>query len=131
MSFRLTLETGYSPESCSRVHINYMNLAVHSCPHLPNIHLGHHQMVLLVHRLVFVYIDDYCGAEANSEDAWRSYRGLTELLMSLGLYLSYEKCYSPRTTLVWIGVEFNTLNMTMQIDPKKVAEVHALVCSWL
>ena len=88
-------------------------------------------MVLLVHRLVFVYIDDYCGAEANSEDAWRSYRGLTELLMSLGLYLSYEKCYSPRTTLVWIGVEFNTLNMTMQIDPKKVAEVHALVFSWL
>ena len=88
-------------------------------------------MVLLVHRLVFVYIYDYCGAMGNSEDAWRSYRGLTELLMSLGLDLSYEKCYSPRTTLAWIGVELNTLNMTMRIDPKKVAEVHALVCSWL
>ena len=36
-------------------------------------------------HMVFVYIDDFCRASGSSESAWAAYRGLTELIMSLGL----------------------------------------------
>ena len=71
------------------------------------------------------------GAEGDSDAPWAAYNRLIEFLFSLELDLSYDKCLDPRTELTWIGVTFNTVNLTMKICEQKVEEVCDIIKSWL
>ena len=67
------------------------------------------------------YIDDTIGA-ALPQDAWTHYHHLLDLMSQLGLDAAQDKCEGPTTRITWIGVLFDTIRLTMAIDPAKVEE---------
>ena len=67
------------------------------------------------------YIDDTIGA-ALPQDAWTHYHHLLHLMSQLGLDAAQDKCEGPTTRITWIGVLFDTIRLTMAIDPAKVEE---------
>ena len=75
------------------------------------------------------YIDDTIGA-ALPQAAWAHYHHLLDLMAQLGLEAAPEKCEGPTTIITWIGVVFDTLQLTMAIDPSKVEEARTF-CSEL
>ena len=82
-------------------------------------------------RPVFAYIDDVIGWASNRKTAWIYFQENRLLMKELGLAEAAGKATPPDTTVVWIGVKFDTLKMTMEIPPEKRAEVLQEVTVWL
>ena len=76
------------------------------------------------------YSDDLGGAESTKARADLSYKKIADLFTELGLAESKDKACSPSTCMVYLGVEFNTINMTMSVPPDKLAEVKDEVERW-
>ena len=68
------------------------------------------------------YIDDYGGAEipAKSREAFDA---LGHLLLDLGLQSSPDKDSPPSTSMVFLGVAFNTVDMTMSVTPARLSDL--------
>ena len=67
------------------------------------------------------YIDDTAAA-ALPLLALDQYHFMLGLMEELGLIPALNKCVPPSTTLTWIGVTYNSLDMTMAIASHKVRE---------
>ena len=67
------------------------------------------------------YIDDTAGG-ALQDVAERHYNALIDCISNLGLQAALEKCAPPSTRMMWVGVVFDTVEMTMTIDPERVEE---------
>ena len=65
------------------------------------------------------YIDDTVAA-ALPDVADDQYTGLLRLMAVLGLMAAPHKSVPPCFQLIWIGVLFNTLAMSMSIDPARI-----------
>ena len=76
------------------------------------------------------YSDDLGGAERDRERAEESFRRLGKLLSELGLVESADKARAPSTTMVYLGVQFDTNDMTMSVPPEKMAEIKTEIESW-
>ena len=76
------------------------------------------------------YCDDLGGAESSKERADSSFICLGSLLAELGLAESVEKARAPSTEMVYLGVQFNSLTMTMSVPPDKLAEVKEEIERW-
>ena len=70
------------------------------------------------------YIDDTSGL-AWPEVAMLHYETLISTIVRLGLQPALDKCAAPATVMVWIGVTFDTIKMTMAIVPEKIDEALA------
>ena len=68
------------------------------------------------------YIDDFGGAESPSK-ATMAFETLEELFSILGLVSSPEKDCPPSTCMVFLGVQFNTIDMTMSVTPDRLLEL--------
>jgi hypothetical protein len=77
------------------------------------------------------YIDDFIGANPSLELANQAYARSISLCEELGLDLNTEKSVSPTTQITWIGVVYNTVNMSMRIPPQVIADTLELVQGWL
>ena len=68
------------------------------------------------------YIDDFGGAEipAKSDTAFDT---LGRLLLDLGLQSSPDKDSPPSTSMVFLGVLFNTANMTISVTPDRLTDL--------
>ena len=67
------------------------------------------------------YIDDTAGASV-PDLAQEHYQALLDLMEELGLDGAPHKSVSPTTCLLWIGVWFDSVRMSMSIDRARVAE---------
>ena len=76
------------------------------------------------------YIDDTVAA-ALPDVADEQYTGLLMLMAVLGLMAAPHKSVPPCFQLIWIGVLFNTLAMSMSIDPARIAEAVTLCMAFL
>ena len=76
------------------------------------------------------YVDDSAGG-ATLDKAWGHYEALLALMKELGLDAAPHKSSPPSTFLLWIGVIFNSLTMTMAIDPHKIEEARELCFRFL
>ena len=76
------------------------------------------------------YSDDLGGAETDRWRAEDSFRKLGALLVELGLAESVDKARTPSTCMTYLGVEFNSVTMTMSIPPEKLAEVKDEIHRW-
>ena len=76
------------------------------------------------------YCDDLGGAETDNERAAKSFTKLGELMSELGLAESTDKARGPSTEMVYLGVMFDTISMTMSVPPDKLAEVKEEVERW-
>ena len=76
------------------------------------------------------YLDDFAGAD-KPELALKSFQELGNLLVSCGIEESKEKACPPSTKMVFIGVLFDTDDLTLSVTAERVLEILELVDSWL
>ena len=76
-----------------------------------------------------VYIDDFAGAEIGQK-AWEAFNDLKLLLVDLGIVESEKKALPPSTTMVFLGVEFDTKQMCMRVGDEKRLEVKSTINDW-
>ena len=76
-----------------------------------------------------VYMDDFAGCEIG-ERASVAYETLGNLLVKLGVQESEDKAHPPSTIMKFLGVEFNTITMSMRIDIEKLKEITTLSKIW-
>jgi hypothetical protein len=58
------------------------------------------------------YIDDFIGAHPSLLAATTAFQRSLHLFTELGLDLNPTKCVPPTTCIIWIGVKFNTTDMS-------------------
>lgn len=76
------------------------------------------------------YSDDVAGCEATEQRALQSAEALAKLFEELGLKESVSKYHPPSTSMPFLGVQFDTLDMTMSVPPDKLEEVRDEVNLW-
>ena len=106
---------GYNAQRVSRAILHILKL----------ISLGKHEAAYNA----LVYIDDFAGAE-HGEKAWEAFHDLGFLLEDLGVTESKKKALSPSTKMLFLGVEFDTIKMCMQVGEDKRMEVKSTIDKW-
>ena len=76
-----------------------------------------------------VYMDDIAGAE-NGEKAWAAFNHLGQLLSNLGIVESEKKASPPSTKMLFLGIEFDTMEMVMRVGDSKRLELKMTVSNW-
>ena len=79
---------------------------------------------------VFNYLDDFIGVALPSR-ALHDYEFCGSLLNELGLQESPSKACPPSTKLNCLGVEINTVDMTLSITSARLNELEGLLSTWL
>ena len=76
------------------------------------------------------YLDDLAGCDipSSSDDA---YAKLGLILQNCGIEESIEKACPPSTKMMFIGILFDSENMTISIDTQRLSEILQLVSNWL
>ena len=80
---------------------------------------------------VLNYADDFAGAEKSLENAQSSFNTLGALLAELNIHESSSKACSPSTSMTYLGVLFNTVDMCLYVDPEKVKELKSELSKWV
>ena len=75
------------------------------------------------------YLDDFIGV-APPNVAWQAYERCGELLTELGLEESPSKACPPATVQTCLGVQFDTVQLTMSVTPARLQEIETLLVSW-
>ena len=76
------------------------------------------------------YSDDIGGCEKSEERAHQAYEALGSLLRELNLEESTTKAHPPDTCMPYLGVCFNTIDMTMSIPAEKLEELREELSLW-
>ena len=77
------------------------------------------------------YADDFAGAEKTEDRAELSFATLGKLLADVGLSESLSKATRPATTMTYLGVSFNTLDMCLHVDQEKITELKSELSKWI
>ena len=77
------------------------------------------------------YIDEFGGVASDLTTPTDHFTKLQGLLAQLGLCETGHKATAPVTTMVWLGLLFDSLAMTITLPPNKLQEVLDLVSSWV
>ena len=76
------------------------------------------------------YLDDFFGAESTLDKATESFSFVGATLKYLGLVEAEEKSRSPSTCQTVLGVQFDTVAMTISITPERLSEISELLELW-
>ncbi|CAC5409964.1 unnamed protein product [Mytilus coruscus] len=76
------------------------------------------------------FLDDLAGWDipSSNDDA---YAKLGLILQKCGVEESIEKACPPSTKMIFIGILFDSENMTISIDTQRLSEILQLVSNWL
>ena len=77
------------------------------------------------------YCDDLAGCERSSQKSTASFQALGSLMGELGLEESVKKASPPSTKMVFLGVHFDTVEMTMCVPPEKIQELRFDLDKWV
>jgi hypothetical protein len=64
------------------------------------------------------------------EKAKAAFEKLGWLLFDLGLGESIKKAVPPTTQITYLGVQFDSIQMTMSVPPEKITEIKAEIGAW-
>ena len=73
---------------------------------------------------VFNYIDDFLVMGASFEECQEAQITLITLLGQLGFCVSWNKCSSPSTSTRYLGIVFNSHDMTLSLPEDKLQKLH-------
>ena len=76
------------------------------------------------------YSDDLAGCETLLQRSEAAFRALGHLLDELGLKESTEKACAPATSMTYLGILFNSMDMTMSVPADKLQEVRGDLEVW-
>ena len=80
--------------------------------------------------LVFPYIDDFGGTEKTEEEEGKALVSLQSILVDVGLKEAKHKVCLPSQIMIWLGILFNTMTMTMSIPHDKLSEIMQSLGEW-
>jgi hypothetical protein len=89
------------------------------------VHVCQKQGVTLV-----LYIDDLAGAAVSYELACQQFHLVQQVMCDLGIQEARHKASPPAQSMVWLGLLFDTINMTISIPKDKIVEVLDLLQAW-
>ena len=72
------------------------------------------------------YIDDFGGCDSHALAA-EAFHALKKLIFMLGLQTSSEKDCPPSTSMVFLGILFDTISMTLSIPQEKLNKLLAII----
>ena len=76
------------------------------------------------------YLDDFGGAEKEQHRAEKALDTLQGILKQLGVMEAVNKVCRPAQTMIWLGILFNSIDMTMRIPDTKMAEIKEVLGEW-
>ena len=76
------------------------------------------------------YLDDFIGVDIPNRASY-AYTFLGDLLSSLGLEESVQKAASPSTCMTVLGVQFDTVAMTMSVTPDRLRDLADILSQWM
>ena len=77
-----------------------------------------------------VYLDDFLIITPDYESCVMALNTLITLLRQLGFSIAWHKVVGPSQKLTFLGIDIDTNNLTLQLPPKKLAELHSLLVSF-
>ena len=76
---------------------------------------------------IFGYLDDYLVTGRSYEEAMWKQKVLIEFLRELGFHIAWKKVVSPSTKVVYLGMELDSVAMTISLPAGKVVKLKTLV----
>ena len=76
------------------------------------------------------YLDDFGGAESAHQVALTALRTLQHIMAELGIVEALHKVCEPSTKMVWLGIEFDSEEMSMAIPKQKMEEIMRVLGEW-
>ena len=76
------------------------------------------------------YIDDFGGAEPSEAQATEAFGALQNIMDRLGMVQAESKICRPAQAMTWLGIHFDTMEMSMAIPKRKLGEVMECVTAW-
>jgi hypothetical protein len=76
---------------------------------------------------VVAYLDDFLIVESSFQKCLDAQNCLIFLLRELGFSIAWDKVEGPSKSLVFLGVNIDTVKGCLELPPAKLAEFHALV----
>ena len=76
------------------------------------------------------YLDDFGGAEPTQHRAKDALTELQSVMTSLGVVEAKHKVHEPSQVMIWLGIRYDSVNMTMTIPEPKMAEVMTILQEW-
>ena len=78
----------------------------------------------------FAYIDDFGGGERDTETAQSALGSLQNIFDELGVQEAPAKVCPPSQVMTWLGIQFNTRDMTMSLPEAKIQETRECLEEW-
>ena len=75
------------------------------------------------------YLDDFGGADTEQR-AWIAYQHLKNVLLNCGLQEALDKSCPPTTCMTFLGIEVNTITLTLSIPADKLLEILEVQALW-
>ena len=75
------------------------------------------------------YLDDLGSAETE-EKAQEAYLHMKDLLIQFGLQEAHEKSVAPCTSMTFLGIEVNSVELSLKIPEVKWQEIQSLLKDW-
>lgn len=76
-----------------------------------------------------VYLDDFCGADTPDRAA-DAFQHLQRIIHNAGFDEALDKAIAPCTQMTFLGVQFNTISMTMEVTSARLTEIKQLLQVW-
>ena len=76
------------------------------------------------------YIDDFGGVETAQPRAQAALSALQDVMHSLGVVQASSKICLPSQFMVWLGIQFDTIAMSMAIPAAKLEEIMVCLEEW-
>lgn len=109
----------------------YLSMGLRSAAHIcQRVTDAIRYMCQMLHIAILNYLDDFAGAD-KPELAPKSFVELGKLLVSCGIEESKEKACPPSTRMVFIGVLFDSEELTLSVTPERLLEIQELLEVWL
>ena len=76
------------------------------------------------------YLDDFGGAEATIDRAEQALGELQSIMRELGVNEALHKVCRPAQQMVWLGLRYDSINMTIEIPQEKLNEIMDELRGW-
>ena len=76
------------------------------------------------------YIDDFGGAEPTEAQADEALDALQAIFDEVGLQEASRKVCRPSQNMTWLGINFDSKEMTMTLPQEKIVEIREILAKW-
>ena len=76
------------------------------------------------------YLDDFGGAEASLDVANRALDTLQRIMVALGVVEAKQKIHRPAQAMIWLGIYYDTVEVSMTIPAAKLEEIMVELGDW-